>query len=547
METSGTQTCGELLVKLLQGYGVETVFGIPGVHTVELYRGLEASGIRHISPRHEQGAGFMADGYARVSGKPGVCFIITGPGMTNILTAMAQAAADSVPMLVISSVNPIAATGSGEGHLHELRNQQALIGEVAAFSQTVWRAQDLPKILARAFAVFSGARPRPVHIQIPIDVMAADASAIPLQIALPQSRPQPPQAQIEQAAAWLKQAKSPVVLFGGGCVDVDGQARQLVEQLDAPVFTSINAKGLLGVAHPLSLGSNQSLPAGRALIANADVVLAIGTELGETDYDVGFDGGFAISGRLIRVDCDSEQLQRPFVADLAIFSDAQAAISTLCEELSDIPQDRHGAETVAALRQQMIAQLPKAYRPANALLAKIRECLPEVILVGDSTQPVYAGNHGYEAVASRRWFNASTGYGTLGYALPAAMGARLATGHPVVCVIGDGGIQFTLAELICAAELEMPLIVLLWHNQGYGEIRRYMQDRGIAEIGVNIRAPDFQALAPAFYADYQRIDNEAQFEKALSQASRKRCATILEVDENAEFLQLMGENYVYFQ
>src|SRR5579862_5833323 len=165
-------TCGELLVRLLERFGVEVVFGIPGVHTVELYRGLPATRIRHITPRHEQGAGFMADGYARVSGKPGVCFIISGPGMTNILTAMAQAYADSVPMLVISSVNRTHELGMGGGRLHELPSQRALVAGVSVFSQTLMRPEELPELLRRAFTVFSSARPRPVHIEIPLDVIA---------------------------------------------------------------------------------------------------------------------------------------------------------------------------------------------------------------------------------------------------------------------------------------------------------------------------------------------------------------------------------------
>src|ERR1041384_3946145 len=155
-------SCGEYLVKLLEAYGVELVFGIPGVHTVELYRGLPATRIRHVTPRHEQGAGFMADGYARVSGRPGVCFIITGPGMTNIATAMAQAYADSIPMLVISAVNALGQIGSGEGWLHELQDQRQLVKQVSAFSHTVTRPEELAKVVARAFALFSGSRPRPV-------------------------------------------------------------------------------------------------------------------------------------------------------------------------------------------------------------------------------------------------------------------------------------------------------------------------------------------------------------------------------------------------
>src|SRR5689334_13977889 len=156
------------LVEILEANGVDTVFGIPGVHTVDLYRGLENSGIRHITPRHEQGAGFMADGYARVTGKPGVGFIITGPGMTNIATAMGQAYGDSIPMLVISSVNSIGEIGSGRGHLHALKDQSALTSGVPAFSHTIPTIHEIEPVLARAYALFAAGRPRPVHIEIPV-------------------------------------------------------------------------------------------------------------------------------------------------------------------------------------------------------------------------------------------------------------------------------------------------------------------------------------------------------------------------------------------
>jgi acetolactate synthase I/II/III large subunit len=161
------------LVEILEANGVDTIFGIPGVHTVDLYRGLENSGIRHVTPRHEQGAGFMADGYARVTGKPGVCFIITGPGMTNIATAMGQAYGDSIPMLVISSVNSIGEIGSGRGHLHEMKDQKAMVREVSAWSHTILDIREAEPVLARAFSLFAAARPRPVHIEIPVGLHGA--------------------------------------------------------------------------------------------------------------------------------------------------------------------------------------------------------------------------------------------------------------------------------------------------------------------------------------------------------------------------------------
>ncbi|AGP49139.1 hypothetical protein PSYCG_08125 [Psychrobacter sp. G] len=558
-------TCGELLVQWLEYYGVETVFGIPGVHTVELYRGLPNTNIRHVTPRHEQGAGFMADGYYRASGKVGVCFIITGPGMTNIMTAMAQALADSIPMLVISSVNKVQHTGSGEGHLHELHDQQGMVSKVALMSKTIWQPESLPKVIAEAFALFNGARLGPVHIQLPIDVITADASHVAkppklnkldaslnsqsdnnILAQLQVNKPLPHPAQLDLIIEQLKSAKNPVLLYGGGCVDVDNDAQKLAELIDAPTFLTINAKGLLPPAHPLSLGSNQSLDVGRAVISEADLVLAIGTELGETDYDVFFNGGFKINGTLIRIDCDAQQLQRPFRADIALLSDAQMAISGLCTRLENQPLNHQALARVAKVKQALIEEMTPDFAGQNALLQLIRDEVKDVIFVGDSTQPVYSGNLGFEALATRRWFNSSTGFGTLGYGLPAAIGAMIGSKAPVISLIGDGGIQFTIAELICAAELELPLIVLLWNNQGYGEIRRYMEEGGLPLIGVNIKTPNFEPLAAGFGAGYRRITAKQQLLDALKKDIKGTQPIIYEIDEADEFLLEMGKTFTCF-
>ncbi|WP_352259435.1 5-guanidino-2-oxopentanoate decarboxylase [Psychrobacter sp. TB55-MNA-CIBAN-0194] len=562
VSTVPSLTCGELLVQWLEYYGVETVFGIPGVHTVELYRGLPNTDIRHVTPRHEQGAGFMADGYYRASGKIGVCFIITGPGMTNIMTAMAQALADSIPMLVISSVNKVKDTGSEEGHLHELHDQQGMVSKVALTSKTIWQPEALPKVIAEAFALFNGARPGPVHIQLPIDVITADASHVSkppsindskasqanhVALTLPQvMRPLPNPAQLDLIVETLKAAKNPVLLYGGGCVDVDSAAQKLAELIDAPTFLTINAKGLLPPAHPLSLGSNQSLAAGRAVITEADLVLAIGTELGETDYDVFFNGEFKINGTLIRIDCDAQQLHRPFRADIAVLSDAQMAVSGLCTRLESQELNNQAAVRVAEAKQALLADMTPEFAGQNALLQLIRDEVKDVIFVGDSTQTVYSGNLGFEALATRRWFNSSTGFGTLGYGLPAAIGAMIGSNSPVVSLMGDGGIQFTIAELICAAELELPLIVLLWNNQGYGEIRRYMEEGGLPLIGVNIKTPNFEPLAAGFGAGYRRITDKQQLLEALQQDINGKQPIIYEIDETDAFVTEMGKSFTCF-
>lgn len=533
-------TCGELLVELLEAYGVDTVFGIPGVHTVELYRGLPATQIKHITPRHEQGAGFMADGYARVSGKPGVCFIITGPGMTNIATAMGQAYGDSVPMLVISSVNNTEQLAMGGGRLHELPSQSNLVSGVAAFSHTLMRPDELPAVLSRAFAVFNSARPRPVHIEIPINVITAPADHVKRKRGALPSRPAPCPEAILRAVHMLKAAQRPLVLLGGGTASASAEAISLVEALDAPTACTINAKGVLPKGHPLALGSNQSLVPVRELVLQSDVVLAIGTELGETDYDGVFDGNFRIESQLIRIDIDVEQLNRNFPADVAILSDARMAMQALLVALGDgggFNPGSPGAQRAAQVRSQLEELIPDAWRGQQRVLEVLQQTLPELIIAGDSTQPVYSGNFLYEATQPRTWFNSSTGYGTLGYGLPAAIGAKLAApGRPVVALIGDGGIQFTLPELASAVEAQAPIIVLLWNNSGYGEIKRYMEDRDIPTIGVDIYTPDFLALAKGFGCHAARAESLVHLRELLLSAVQADRPTLIEVQESATFL-----------
>ncbi|MBV4505921.1 5-guanidino-2-oxopentanoate decarboxylase [Pseudomonas sp. BW13M1] len=534
-------TCGEVLVKLLEGYGVDHVFGIPGVHTVELYRGLAASSIRHITPRHEQGAGFMADGYSRTRGKPGVCFIITGPGMTNITTAMGQAYADSIPMLVISSVQSRSQLGGGRGKLHELPNQAGLVAGVAAFSHTLMSADDLPEVLARAFAVFDGARPRPVHIEIPLDVLVEPADQLlPGRVVRTTRAGAAPQT-VQRMAVRLAKARRPLILAGGGALEAGAGLARLAEHLQAPVALTINAKGLLPANHPLQIGSTQTLPATRALVAEADVVLAIGTELAETDYDVTFKGGFEIPGSLLRIDIDPDQTVRNYLPELALVADAVQATEALLVALNlqaQPPRESDwGTARAARLRQDNAASWDQPTLSQTRLLTSILQTLPDAILVGDSTQPVYTGNLTLDMARPRRWFNASTGYGTLGYALPAAMGAWLGSAEspaaraPAVCLIGDGGLQFTLPELASAVEAQVPLIVLLWNNQGYEEIKKYMVNRAIEPVGVDIHTPDFIGVARALGAEAENVGDVAQLQAALGRAVERQGPTLIQVDQ----------------
>jgi acetolactate synthase I/II/III large subunit len=521
----GVRTVGEALVSMLEAYGVDTVFGIPGVHTVELYRGLAASTIRHVTPRHEQGAGFMADGYARVSGKPGVAFVITGPGLTNTITAMAQARADSVPMLVISGVNARATLGKGQGYLHELPDQRAMMATVAVLSTHVDSPEKLGPALHRAFSIFSSGRGGPIHIEIPTDVMALplpDAVAQPVETGWPTPTP----AELDKAVAIIDAASRVVILAGGGAKHAAHEVQSLAERLDAPVVTTTNGRGLMH-AHPLNVPASPSLDRTRALIAEADCVVAIGTELGPTDYDMNGTGSFPIPNTFIRVDVDADQIAR-HGATVGLLGDSAAVAEILAGRAAQKSGD--GTQRARAARDDLRMEVTELYPQEMKVLEALRHALPNAIMVGDSTQPIYCGNLFYDHDRPGGWFNAATGYGALGHGPAAAIGAQIARPDDVVvCLTGDGGFQFTLPDIAVAVDAKAPVIFLVWNNNGYGEIESSMRRVGVEPVGVSPAPPDFLLIGQAYGIAAHRLRSFDDLVPTLLEARDSRLPAIIEI------------------
>jgi acetolactate synthase-1/2/3 large subunit len=379
-----------------------------------------------------------------------------------------------------------------------------------------------------------------VHIEIPLDVLVENADHLldSQPVSITPAGPSP--AAIKQMAGLLAKAKRPLILAGGGAIDAASALTQLAEKLDAPVALTINAKGMLPSSHPLLIGSTQSLDPTREIIEGADVVLAIGTELAETDYDITFQGHFKIPGTLLRIDIDPDQTVRNFPPKVALVSDARTAaealVAALNEETLAERQSDWGHKRAAALKETLTASWDEATRGQTLFLQTVLEVLPDVVLVGDSTQPVYTGNLTLDLDKPRRWFNSSTGYGTLGYALPAAVGAWLGSQeagehNPVACLIGDGGLQFTLSELASAVEARTPIIVLLWNNQGYEEIKKYMVNRAIEPVGVDIYTPDFIGVAKALGCAAEAVSSVGQLKTALNAANDRQGPTVIEIDQ----------------
>jgi 5-guanidino-2-oxopentanoate decarboxylase len=535
---SEVMSCGSKLMQLLRAYDIDTLFGMPGVHTLEAYRGMDAAGIRHIGVRHEQGAGFMADGYARVSGKPGVCLVISGPGVTNAATPIGQAYSDSVPVLMLTSVGATSDHGMGRGRLHEVTDQSRITEPLTAFSVIANDPLQVREYVARAFALFESERPRPVHISIPLDVFKLSDDQ-PVQRRRIRQRLAANPGAVAEAAALLKAGKRPLIIAGGGSTGAAAALLELVKLTGAVVVPTIAGKGVLPDSHPLVLEATLDREATQALIASADVVLCVGTELAEPD--IWLQGNLPMGGPMIRIDIDAATLVRDYDAAVALQADASLALQAIVEQLRTDGYRGTGISSAEVARVRGAERT--ALRPIEQQHIEVLEALHEAmpgdgIVFADMTQLAYTGYAFYPCEQPRQWFFPA-GYGTLGYALPAAIGGKIAAPERAVMVIvGDGGFQFTLQELGTAVEQRLAMAIILWNNDSLAQIRDGMISRDIPTIGVNQHNPDFLTLAKAYGCLTARPDSLAALQQAVRDAHEAQLPTVIEVRESAAFLSV---------
>jgi thiamine pyrophosphate-dependent acetolactate synthase large subunit-like protein len=520
-------TLGRYVVETLAANGIDTVFGIPGVHNIELYRGLECARLRHVLVRHEQNAGFAADGYARVTARPAAAFVISGPGVSNALTALAQAYSDSVPLLLVASAPARPSLGRGWGVLHELRDQRALAADVSGFAGSARSATEVREQLRAAFASLRSGRPRPVYLDIPLDLLT-EPTVLRAEVLPPGApAPEPAREAVREAAALLAAAQRPVFVAGGGARGAGGAVRRLVEAVDGYLVTTVAGKGVIAESHPANLGASLAYAATQELVAAADVVVAAGTELSETDIYSTL--RLPMQGRLVRIDIDDAKLSDHYAAEVRVRGDAAASLEMLAREVRARAGWRTQCGDAAVHRARIEAQLGAAAWPALAALRALRAALPaDGAVFSDMTQIAYLGNYAFSAERPGLWFHPS-GYGALGYALPAAIGAKIAQPErPIVALAGDFGAQFTLLELMTAVELDLTLPFIVWNNGALGQIRDDMRAAGMTPIGVVARNPDFVALAGACGAAGVRVHGAAALCEALRAALARPGPTLLE-------------------
>jgi acetolactate synthase-1/2/3 large subunit len=517
-------TAGALAVRSLEAHGVELVFGIPGTHNLAVYEALGQSGIRHVTPRHEQGAGYAADGYARASGRPGVAIVTTGPAVLNAATAAAQAWSDSVPLLLLAPGMPLTHPTASTGYLHEMLDQRlAMSGVVERAVRTETHAE-LAREIADAFSAFAGGRPRSRFIEVPLDLLPAEALCAPL-LAPALSPTVPPRVALDAAAGLLDAARRPLVLAGGGAHGARAELAELLER-GIPVMTTINGKGAVDEHHALALGARLPFAAGRAMVEQADVLVVVGSDLGQGDHW----STLAPQGRVVRIDIDPAQAHGNAAAEVALIGDAAAALRGLLESLGSGPSVEPHWIGRRADADREAAELGRAWAGVSAALESALGAGD--VLAVDNAMAGYNGAVGAVRLHAGARFLFPTGFGTLGYALPAAIGAKLARpDRRVAALLGDGGIMFTVPELATAAQLGIPLPVVVSVNGGYGEIRKEMRELGFAPLGVDLDAPDLPAMARAMGGHGVALADAGGLGAALEEAFERRGPTLITVPE----------------
>ncbi|MCM3657921.1 thiamine pyrophosphate-binding protein [Agromyces mediolanus] len=516
-EEQYADTAGRAVLETIRAYGVTAVFGIPGTHNLELYRPLAELDMRAVTNRHEQGAGYGADGWAHQTGLPGVVITTSGPGLQNAMSAIGTAFCESRPLIVLSPGVALGAEFRDVGTLHETKDATAMVAAIAEWSRRVTSAAEAVDAVHDAFALFRTGRPRPVHIEIPLDVLEG-AAGVPAAARAARPAPAPERGDAEAvatAAALIARATSPVIVAGGGSTGAAAEVTALAERLGAPVVTTLNGKGVLDETHPLSLGSNLRIASAREVAETADVLIVLGSKLGEAELWV---PGLEAGGTVVRVDISAAQLHKNLEATVGIVGDTAAVVAGLLDAL-----DAEGAlEAEGALgadaaprtwpeldaRRAAIAAEVHGILPGTVELAeRIAGALPDdAIVAGDSSQIVYLALANVLRQSRPHSLLYTPTYATLGYGLPAAIGARVAqTDRPVVTVIGDGALMFCVNELVTAIEQRLDLTVICVDNGGYAEIKQNEIDRGIRPIGVDLVQPDWAALAAAFGASAQKV------------------------------------------
>jgi thiamine pyrophosphate-dependent acetolactate synthase large subunit-like protein len=512
--SSGILTGARAAVAALEAAGVEVAFGLPGVHNLALWRELNESHVRLVGVRHEQTAAYAADGFARASGRLGVALTTTGPGAANTLAAVGEAWASRQPLLVIATDIPTEARRPGvwRGTLHEATDQAAMFVPVVKDAVRVHRAAEVGPAVAGAARTALAAPSRPVYVEIPTDLLAAETDSDELAEAehvQPRRGPEPPPAlseeRLSRAVELLERSRRPLVWAGGGALQAGaGRAvAHLAERLVAPVLLTYSAHGLLPRDHPCLVDASPHVPEVGALWDEADVVVALGS-----DFDGMMTQGWKMPQppHLVAVNVDAADASKNYLPDVVLEADAADAATALADRLTDRGGLASLARRVRELRQGVREELTRTDPEASAFLTAVESALPpDAVVVCDMCIPGYWLGAFHRTPAPRK-LSYPLGWGTLGCAFPQALGAGLAGEGPAVSISGDGGFLYACGELAAARQERIPLTAVIVDDGGYGMLRFDQDRRGDPREGVDLDTPDFVALASAFGVRADAVD-----------------------------------------
>jgi len=513
----------EAIIKSLIRNDVDTIFALPGGQLDNLFDAIyhEGDALRLISSRHEQGVAYMAYGYAKSTGKVGAYAVVPGPGLLNSSAALCTAWANHARVLCISGQIPSTSIGKGYGDLHEIDDQLGMIRHITKWAERINHPADAPRLVDEAFSQLLNGRPRPVEIEMPMDVMGQKTAVDIDRPAVEVTVPPVDDDLVTAAAEILNKAKRPMIVVGSGAQDACEEVLALAEALQAPVMAKRNGKGIVPSSHYLSA----NLPMGHRLWAEADAVLAVGTRLRMPLCMWGKDDDL----KLVRVDIDPVEVGRICEPEVGITGDAATVLTALAGKIDGAKASRE--HELSELRAETDADIRQTITPQMAFLDIIRDVLPaDGIFVDEVTQVGFASWYGFPVNKPRQHITA--GYqGTLGYGFATALGVVAA--HPdkkVVQVSGDGGFMFNVQELATAVQYQLPVTTIIFNDKRFTNVQRQQKEWfGGRVIASDLHNPDFVKLAESFGAMGQRVATPDALRPALEKAFAQGGPAIIEV------------------
>ncbi|MCC8969241.1 thiamine pyrophosphate-dependent enzyme [Bradyrhizobium brasilense] len=505
---------GEAIVNGLVAHGVDTVFGLPGAQIYGLFDAFHQAQLKVIGARHEQACGYMAFGYARSSGKPGVFSVVPGPGVLNASAALLTAFGCNEPVLCLTGQVPTQFLGKGRGHLHEMPDQLATLRTFVKWADRIEYPDNAPALVARAFQEMLSGRRGPASLEMPWDVFTQRTQVASVKPFDPLPAPQPDPDRIKAAADLIAGSKAPMIFVGSGAIEAREEILELAEMIDAPVVAFRSGRGIVSNAHELGL----TMASAYKLWPKTDLMIGIGTRL---ELPTMSRWPYQPAGlKCVRIDIDPIELRR-WPADAGLIADARAGTADLVAAVRKVGYRRTSGRR-AAIREATAATEQEIQRiqPQMAYLKILREVLPASAIVTDELSQVgFASWYGFPIYEPRTFV--TSGYqGTLGSGFPTALGAKVANpDKPVVAITGDGGFMFGVQELATAVQFKIGVVTLVFNNNAYGNVRRDQRERFDGRVvASDLVNPDFVKLADSFGVGAARVASPDHFRPVLEKA-----------------------------